>query len=145
MKKEFKTGDMIYHKDFGLNGKFIGYAQKSDDKADVEFVIDEKIEKRQVLIDQLIKAENKQKLVDDGYKYICAQNSQSRMELWAKFNGYADIIIYLYYVPETDLILEQTKQTISYTHLDMMGQMRDKMREDFEKLDIEYDKRDVWM
>ena len=31
---------------------------------------------------------NKQNLINDGYKHICTQNSKSKMELWARFNGY---------------------------------------------------------
>lgn len=42
------------------------------------------------------------------------------------------------------MVLEQTRQTIPYTQLDMMAQMRDKMREDFLKLDVEYDKENIW-
>ena len=87
---------------------------------------------------------NKQDLINNGYKHICTQNSESRMELWAKFNGYQDTITYLYYVPETDVALKQTEKCISYTQLDMMAQMRDKMREDFLKLDVEYDKENIW-
>lgn len=87
---------------------------------------------------------NKQDLIDKGYKYICTQNSKSKMELWARFNGYKDTIVYLYYIPETDMVLEQTRQTVSYTQLDMMAQMRDKMRKDFLKLDVEYDKENIW-
>ena len=87
---------------------------------------------------------NKQSLINDGYKYICTQNSKSKIELWARFNGYKDTIVYLYYIPETDMVLEQTRQTIPYTQLDMMAQMRDKMREDFLKLDVEYDKENIW-
>ena len=87
---------------------------------------------------------NRQDLINDGYKHICTQNSESQMELWAKFNAYMDIISYLYYIPETDTGLEQTKQTISYLQLDMMAQMRDKMREDFVKLNVEYDKENIW-
>lgn len=66
------------------------------------------------------------------------------MELWAKFNGYMDTISYLYYVPETDTVLKQTKQTISYLQLDMLTQIRDKMREDFIKLNVKYDKKNIW-
>ena len=84
------------------------------------------------------------RLIDNGYKYICTQNSKSKMELWARFNGYKDTIVYLYYIPETDMVLEQTRQTVPYTQLDMMAQMRDKMREDFLKLDVEYDKEKIW-
>ena len=87
---------------------------------------------------------NKQDLINKGYKYISTQNSENKMELWAKFSGYQDTITYLYYIPETDIALEQTRQVISFTQLDMMAQMRDKMREDFLKLDVEYDKDNVW-
>lgn len=48
---------------------------------------------------------NKQSLINDGYKRICTQNSKSKMELWARFNGYKDTIVYLYYIPETDMVL----------------------------------------
>ena len=81
---------------------------------------------------------NKQDLIDKGYKHVCTQNSESKIELWAKFNGYRDTIVYLYYIPKMDMVLEQTRQVISYTQLDMMAQMRDKMRIDFVKLNIEY-------
>lgn len=87
---------------------------------------------------------NKQDLIDNGFKYICTQNSESKLELWAKFNGYRDTIVYLYYIPEKDLALKQTQQAISYTQLDMMAQMRDQLREDFVKLNIEYDKDNIW-
>lgn len=87
---------------------------------------------------------NKQELIKNGYKHICTQNSGNKMELWAKFSGYQDTITYLYYIPETDVALAQTKRCISYTHLDMMAQMRDKMREDFVKMDLEYNKEDIW-
>ena len=42
------------------------------------------------------------------------------------------------------MVLDQTRQTVSYTQLDMIAQMRDKMREDFLKLDVEYDKENIW-
>lgn len=87
---------------------------------------------------------NKQDLIDNGYKHVCTQNSESKIELWAKFNGYRDTIVYLYYIPKMDMVLEQTRQVISYTQLDMMAQMRDKMRTDFVKLNIEYDKENIW-
>lgn len=87
---------------------------------------------------------NKQDLINNGYKHICTQNSETQMELWAKFNGYMDTISYLYYIPETDTALEQTRQTISYLQLDMMAQMRDKMRVDFVKLNVKYDKENIW-
>ena len=87
---------------------------------------------------------NKQDLIDKGYNHVCTQNSESKIELWAKFNGYKDTIVYLYYIPKMDMVLEQTRQVISYTQLDMMAQMRDKMRTDFVKLNIEYDKENIW-
>lgn len=87
---------------------------------------------------------NKQDLIKNGYKHICTQNSEDKMELWAKFSGYQDTITYLIYIPETDVALAQTKKYISYTQLDMMAQMRDKMRADFVKMDLEYNKEDVW-
>lgn len=71
---------------------------------------------------------NKQDLIDKGYKHVCTQNSESKIELWAKFNGYKDTVVYLYYSPKMDMVLEQTRQVISYTQLDMMAQMRDKNR-----------------
>ena len=55
-----------------------------------------------------------------------------------------DTAVYVYYIPESDVVLEKTKSTISYLQLDMMAQMRDKMREDFFKLDVEYDKSYIW-
>lgn len=66
------------------------------------------------------------------------------INIWAKFNGYMDTISYLYYIPETNTALEQTRQTISYLQLDMMAQMRDKMRADFVKLNVKYDKENIW-
>ena len=87
---------------------------------------------------------NKQDLINNGYQHICTQNSETQMELWAKFNGYMDTISYLCYIPETDNALEQTRQTISYLQLDMLAQMRDKMRSDFVKLNVKYDKENIW-
>lgn len=86
----------------------------------------------------------KQEMINQGYKYVATQNDENKIELWAKFNGYMDTVVYLYYVPETDVALEQTRKTISYLQLDMMAQMRDKMREDFLKLNVEYDKSCIW-
>lgn len=87
---------------------------------------------------------NKQELITNGYKYIATQNSETKIELWAKFNGYMYMITYLYYFPEADIALKQSERQISYTQLDMMVKMRDKMREDFFKLDVEYDKENIW-
>lgn len=87
---------------------------------------------------------NKQDLINSGYKHICTQNSELQMELWAKFNGYMDTISCLYYVPETDTVLKEIKQTISYLQLDMLAQIRDKMKEDFIKLNVKYDKKNIW-
>ena len=87
----------------------------------------------------------KQEMINQSYKYVTTQNNESKIELWAKFNGSMDTIVYLYYSPEVDVALEQTRQTISYLQLDMMAQMRDKMREDFLKLDVEYDKSCIWV
>jgi len=86
----------------------------------------------------------KQELINQGYKYVATQNCDSKIELWAKFNGYMDTVTYLYYIPENDVALDQTRQSISYLQLDMMAQMRDKMQEDFLKLDVEYDKSCIW-
>ena len=88
---------------------------------------------------------SKQEMIEQGYKYIATQNDECKIELWAKFNGYMDTVVYLYYSPENDMSLEQTRHTISYSQLDMMAQMRDKMREDFVKLDIEYDRNNIWI
>ena len=55
MEKKFKPGDMVYHKNLKLDGKFLEYAWESDDEADVEFVIDREIEQRHVSINQLVK------------------------------------------------------------------------------------------
>ena len=38
----------------------------------------------------------------------------------------------------------QKHREISYCMLDMMAQMRDKMQNDFAKLDVEYDKENIW-
>ncbi len=37
MKKKFKQGDRVYHRNLEQYGKFIGYAWESDDECDVEF------------------------------------------------------------------------------------------------------------
>lgn len=87
---------------------------------------------------------NKQELITNGYKYIATQNSETKIELWAKFNGYMDMITYLYYFPEADIALKQSERQISYTQLDMMAKMRDKMKEDFTKKDLKYNKEDIW-
>lgn len=87
---------------------------------------------------------NKQELIKQEYKYIATQNNNtSKIELWAK-NGHLDEVIYVYYIPKSDVVLEKTKGIISYLQLDVMAQMRDKMREDFLKLDVEYDKSCNW-
>lgn len=86
----------------------------------------------------------KQEMINQGYKYVATQNNDSKLELWAKFNGCTDTVIYLYYSPEIDMALEQTRNAISYLQLDMMAQMRDKMREDFLKLGVKYDKNCIW-
>ncbi|MEE1255624.1 MAG: hypothetical protein UHN47_03815 [Lachnospiraceae bacterium] len=87
---------------------------------------------------------NKQELINQGYKYIASKNCDVKTEIWAKFTGYEDIISYVCYNPQNDTVIEKTRQTISYTHLDMMAQMRDKMREDFLKKDTKYDSSCIW-
>ena len=87
---------------------------------------------------------NKQQLINNGFKHICTQNSSSKVELYAKFNGYSDIITYLFYSPELDTTLDQSKRNISFTELDMMAQMRDKLRNDFVKMNLECDKDTIW-
>ena len=64
-------------------------------------------------------------------------------DLSKKFNGYSDIITYLFYSPELDTALEP-KSNISFTELDKLAQMRDKMRNDFVKMNIDYDKDTIW-
>ena len=72
---------------------------------------------------------DKQYLIEDGYKYICTQKSSAiKMELWAKLDHRYDMITYLYYRPDKDIALNQTSRIISFEELDMMMQMRDKMR-----------------
>lgn len=83
-------------------------------------------------------------MINQGYEYIATQNNETKIELWAKFTGYMDTITYLYYVPENDIALEQTRQFISYLQLDMMEHMRDKMRKNFLRLDVKYDKSCIW-
>ena len=67
-----------------------------------------------------------------------------KTEIWAKFTGHEDTISYVYYNPKNDTVIENTRQTISYTYLDMLAQMRDKMRENFLKEDIKYDNSCIW-
>ena len=49
---------------------------------------------------------NKQQLINNGFKHICTKNSISKVELYAKFNGYSDIITYLFYSQELDTTLD---------------------------------------
>lgn len=88
---------------------------------------------------------DKQDLINQGYKYIATQNCDIETEIWAKFTGYEDTISYVYYNPQNDTVIENTRQTISYTYLDMLAQMRDKMRENFLKEDIKYDNSCIWL
>lgn len=87
---------------------------------------------------------NKQDLINQGYKYIATQNCDIKTEIWAKFTGYEDIISYICYNPKDDIAIESTRQTTSYTYLDMLAQMRDKMRENFLKEDVKYDNSCIW-
>ena len=87
---------------------------------------------------------SKQDLINQGYRYIATQNCDVKTEMWAKFTGYEDTISYVCYNPTDDTVIEHTRQTISYTYLDMMAQMRDKMRENFLKDDIKYDSSCIW-
>jgi len=88
---------------------------------------------------------NKQEMIRKGYKYISTQQSGSKIELWAKFNGYLDTVVYVYYIPENDVALEQTRSTISYLQLDMMAQMRDKLKKEFIQSNFDYDESCEWM
>ena len=88
---------------------------------------------------------NKEELTRRGYKYIATQNSESKLELWAKFTGYDDIVEYLYYNPITGMSIDSTKKQESYTHIDLMSQLRDRMREDFVKYNIQYDISNRWI
>lgn len=86
----------------------------------------------------------KSEMIEQGYKYIATQNSASKLELWAKFSGYEDMVVYIYYNPQNDMAINYTRNCISFLELDMMTQLRDALREDFIRKDIKYDVSCIW-
>jgi hypothetical protein len=86
----------------------------------------------------------KQELTNNGFKYISTHNCGQKTELWAKFTGYLDTIQYIYYLPNVDKTIPNNANTTSYLQIDMFAQIRDKMRNDFLKYDIQYDKEGTW-
>ena len=70
---------------------------------------------------------NKQDLINDDYKYIC--QTENKMELWAKFTGYIDIISYLCYDSDNDTVLKQSRKIISMSELKVLSELKDKMEE----------------
>ncbi len=85
----------------------------------------------------------KGELLDSGFKYISTQNSDTKIELWAKFTGWEDAIQYIYYFPEENKT-SPIVMTTSYMQLEMFAQMRDSLRVDFFKQDIKYDSTQIW-
>lgn len=85
----------------------------------------------------------KKELLDSKFKYISTQNSAAKTELWAKFTGWEDAIQYYYYFPEEDKT-SPVAMTISFMQLEMFSQIRDSLRNDFLKQDIQYDFNQIW-
>ena len=85
----------------------------------------------------------KQDLIDRKFKYMSTQNCINKTEVWAKFSGYEDVIHYCYYFPKEDTT-SPIMITTYVSQLDMLAQMRDKLREDFLSLNIQYDKDCIW-
>ena len=70
MKKKFKTGDRVYHRNLKLYGIFIGYAWESNEEADVDFEMkDGYVEQRRVSINQLDKHLSDKEIVKLIVKY----------------------------------------------------------------------------
>jgi hypothetical protein len=86
----------------------------------------------------------KQELTSQSFKYITTQCNDEKIELWSKFSGNNDTIQYYFYSPKLDATIG-VMQTISYMQLDMFAQMMSKMREDFCKYYIKYEKENKWM
>ena len=86
----------------------------------------------------------KQDLIDNGFIHITTQNCEQKTEVWAKFSGYLDTIQYHFYLPLLDETVSNNVNTSSYLQLDMLAQIRDKMRNDFVKKDIQYDTDGIW-
>lgn len=86
----------------------------------------------------------KQQLIYHGFKYIATQNCGQKTELWARFTGYLDTIEYIYYLPNVDETIPKSANTTSYLQIDMFTQIRDKLRNDFFKEDIQLDKSCIW-
>lgn len=85
----------------------------------------------------------KGQLLNSGFKHISTQNSDAKTELWAKFTGWEDAIQYYYYFPDEDKT-SPIIMTISFMQLEMFSQIRDSLRVDFLKQDIQYDFNQIW-
>lgn len=86
----------------------------------------------------------KNEMINQGYKYIATQNCELKLELWAKFTGYEDMIAYIIYDQQEDRAIEQTEKCISYTELDMMAQLKDAMKEDLVRNNIRCNVNCMW-
>ena len=53
MKKKFKTGDRVYHRNLKLYGIFIGYAWETDEECDVDFETEDGLDQRHVTVSWL--------------------------------------------------------------------------------------------
>lgn len=59
MKKNFKSGDKVYHRNLKLHGTFIDYAWESDEECDVNFDLGNgDVEQRHVSVSWLNKEYN---------------------------------------------------------------------------------------
>ena len=87
---------------------------------------------------------NRQELKDKGFECICSQNSESRVELWAKLTGYENNISYIFYLPENDTTIEETRSVISYTKLNMFSILAEYMQEKFIRNKIPYNENHIW-
>lgn len=53
MKKKFKEGDRVYHRNLQMYGTFVGYAWETDTECDVDFETEGGIEQKHVTVSRL--------------------------------------------------------------------------------------------
>ena len=86
---------------------------------------------------------NKKELKKNGFKYIATQNNKAKIEVWAKFSGWEDVIQYYLYFPEEDKT-NMTLSTISYSQLSLFEIMHDKLQNNFLKDNIVCKEDSFW-
>jgi len=70
---------------------------------------------------------NKEELVNNGFLYITDQES-TKSEIWAKFSGYKDVVLYFYYFEKEDSTDTSIPKISDMSELEALSKIYDTLR-----------------